>query len=34
MMEVIGPATYCLWWVNGQGVPNIWNIEHLLCLYP
>jgi hypothetical protein len=23
MMEVIGPTTYCLWWVNGQGVSNV-----------
>ena len=32
--EVIGPATYCLQWADGQGVPNPWNIEHLRRFYP
>jgi hypothetical protein len=32
--EVVGPATYRLQWADGQGVPNIWNIEHLHRFYP
>jgi hypothetical protein len=34
VMEVIGPATYRLQWVDGQGVPNVWNIKHLRRFYP
>jgi hypothetical protein len=34
VMEVIGPATYRLPWVDGQVVRNIWNIEHLRRFYP
>jgi hypothetical protein len=34
VMEVIGPATYRLQWANGQGVPNVLNIEHLPRFYP
>jgi transposase len=34
MMEVVRPATYHLQWADGQGVPNIWNIEHLHRFYP
>jgi hypothetical protein len=33
MMEVVGPATYRLQWADGQGVPNVWNIEHLRRFY-
>jgi hypothetical protein len=32
--EVVGPATYRLQCANGQGVPNVWNIEHLWRFYP
>jgi hypothetical protein len=34
VMEVVGPATYRLQWADGQGVPNVWNIEHLYRFYP
>jgi hypothetical protein len=34
VMEVVSPSTYHLQWADGQGVPNIWNIEHLCCFYP
>jgi transposase len=34
VMEVIGPATYRLQWADGQGVPNVWNIEYLRRFYP
>jgi hypothetical protein len=33
MMEVISPSTYRLQWADSQGVPNIWNIEHLRRFY-
>jgi hypothetical protein len=33
-MEVVSPSTYCLQWADGQGVPNVWNIEHLCRFYP
>jgi hypothetical protein len=29
VMEVVSPPTYRLQWADGQGVPNVWNIEHL-----
>jgi hypothetical protein len=34
VMEVVGPVTYRLQWADGQGVLNIWNIEHLRRFYP
>jgi hypothetical protein len=34
VMEVVSPSTYHLQWVDGQGVPNVWNIEHLRRFYP
>jgi hypothetical protein len=34
VMEVVSPSTYRLHWADGQGVPNIWNIEHLRRFYP
>jgi hypothetical protein len=34
VMDVVGPATYCLQWADDQGVPNVWNIEHLYRFYP
>jgi hypothetical protein len=34
VMEVVSPSTYCLQWANGQGIPNVWNIEHLRRFYP
>jgi hypothetical protein len=34
VMEVISLSTYRLQWVDGQGVPNVWNIEHLRLFYP
>jgi hypothetical protein len=34
MMEVVSPSTYRLQWADGQGVPNVWNIEHLHRFYP
>jgi hypothetical protein len=33
-MEVVSPSTYRLQWADGQGVPNVWNIEHLRRFYP
>jgi hypothetical protein len=33
-MEVISQSTYRLQWADGQGVPNVWNIEHLHRFYP
>jgi hypothetical protein len=34
VMEVVSPSTYRLRWADGQGVPNVWNIEHLCRFYP
>jgi hypothetical protein len=34
VMEVVSPSTYRLQWDDGQGVPNVWNIEHLRHFYP
>jgi hypothetical protein len=34
VMEVIGPANYRLQWADGQGAPNVWNIEYLCRFYP
>jgi hypothetical protein len=34
VVEVVGPATYRLQWANGQGVPNVWNIEYMRRFYP
>jgi hypothetical protein len=34
VMEVISPSTDRLQWADGQGVPNVWNIEHLRRFYP
>jgi hypothetical protein len=34
VMEVVSPSTHRLHWSNSQGVPNIWNIEHLHRFYP
>jgi hypothetical protein len=34
VMEVIDPATYRLQWADDQGIPNVWNIEHLHHFYP
>jgi hypothetical protein len=34
VMEVVSQSTYRLQWADGQGVPNVWNIEHLCCFYP
>jgi hypothetical protein len=34
VMEVVNPSTYHLQWTDGQGVPNVWNIEHLHHFYP
>jgi hypothetical protein len=34
VMEVVNPSTYRLQWADGQGVPNVWNVEHLCHLYP
>jgi hypothetical protein len=34
VMEVVSPSTYHLQWADDQGVPNIWNIEHLHHFYP
>jgi hypothetical protein len=34
VMEVVSPSNYRLQWADGQGIPNIWNIEHLRLLYP
>ncbi|CAO2141333.1 unnamed protein product [Urochloa humidicola] len=32
--EVISPGTYRLEWDNGDPVPYVWNIEHLVKFYP
>jgi hypothetical protein len=32
-MEVIGLVAYRFQWDDGQGVPSVWNIEHLRCYY-
>jgi hypothetical protein len=34
VMEVVSPSTYRLQWANGQGVPNVCNIEHSRRFYP
>jgi hypothetical protein len=34
VMEFVSPSTYRLQWADGQGVPNVWNIEHLCRFYP
>jgi hypothetical protein len=34
VMEVVSPSTYRLQWADSQGVPNVWNIEHLHRFYP
>jgi hypothetical protein len=34
VMEVVSPSTYRLQWADGQGVPNVWNVEHLRRFYP
>jgi hypothetical protein len=34
VMEVVSPSTYRLQWDDSQGVPNVWNIEHLRRFYP
>jgi hypothetical protein len=34
VMEVVSPSTHRLQWADGQGVPNVWNIEHLRHFYP
>jgi hypothetical protein len=34
VMEVVTPLTYRLQWADGQGVPNVWIIEHLRRYYP
>jgi hypothetical protein len=34
VMEVVSPSTYRLHWADGQGVPNVYNIEHLRSFYP
>jgi hypothetical protein len=34
VMEVVGLATYHIQWADGQGVPNVSNIEHLRHFYP
>jgi hypothetical protein len=34
VMEVVSTLTCHLKWADGQGVPNVWNIEHLRCFYP
>jgi hypothetical protein len=34
VMEVVSPSTYRLQRADGQGVPNVWNIEHLCRFYP
>jgi hypothetical protein len=33
-MKVVSPSTYRIQWADGQGVPNVWNIEHLHRFYP
>jgi Uma2 family endonuclease len=32
VFEVVSPSTYRRQWADGQGVPNVWNIEHLSLL--
>jgi hypothetical protein len=34
VVEVVSPSTYRLQWADDQGVPNVWNIEHLRRFYP
>jgi hypothetical protein len=34
VMEVVSPSTYRLQWADGQGISNVWNIEHLRHFYP
>jgi hypothetical protein len=34
VMKVVSPSIYRLQWADGQGVPNVWNIEHLRHFYP
>jgi hypothetical protein len=34
VMEVVSPSTYRLQWADDQGVPNVWNIEHLRRFCP
>jgi hypothetical protein len=34
VMEVVIPSTYRLQWADSQGIPNVWNIEHLRRFYP
>jgi hypothetical protein len=34
VIEVVSPLTYRLQWADGQGIPNVWNIEHLCSFYP
>jgi hypothetical protein len=34
VMEVVSPSTYRLQWADDQGIPNVWNIEHLRRFYP
>jgi hypothetical protein len=34
VMEVVSPSTYRIQWVDSQGVPNVWSIEHLQRYYP
>jgi hypothetical protein len=31
--EVVSLSTYRLQWADGQGVPNVWNIEYLRRFY-
>jgi hypothetical protein len=33
MMEVVSLSTYHIQWADGEGVPNVWNIEHLRRFY-
>ena len=32
--EVVQPGSYKLQWVDGQGVHNVWNIQHLMKFHP
>jgi hypothetical protein len=34
VMEVVSPSTYRLQWADGQGIPDVWKIEHLRRFYP
>jgi hypothetical protein len=34
VMEVVSPSTYRLQRASGQGIPNVWKIEHLRRFYP